>query len=407
MCDSFKVKLQQTTHALGILAYNQRLLINNTTEDDLFALLKQYLEQRQIVKRLESQLKSATLKTKSQSQQIHDQRQRRLNSTNRAAKLHKTIQEIYGIINYHGHHTSPIDQLHYIKKKCEDRLRDAISSEDEDEDELDSRNCTIDDDNNNESIIIHPRVVLPQSSTRKRLIDQDDEKSISPSKRLRYDESRQMINPSSQRIIAQTTFQCYTSLENTTRPFKVSTDIKMIDNSCNEQQSRITIENNDTLSSSTTTTTTFNSTKTASSSSMEQTLPMTPTKFSTVAHRFVSRKIFKPETCFVCLKRINFGSVSYRCSYCSQSTHVNCKENAGSTCKTLSNDATLPPSSPKLATISTLKNTQRQRMINSEPRKTTPRTSTHSSTLQRHLPFERMATQKNMNGNTSKYFPSI
>ncbi|CAF1440580.1 unnamed protein product [Adineta ricciae] len=400
MCDSFKRKLQQTTHALGVLAYNQRLLINNTTEDDLFALLKQYLEQRQVVKRLESQLKSATLKTKSQSQQIHDQRQRRLISTNRAARLHKTIQEIYGIINYHGHHTSPIDQLHYIKKKCEDRLRDVISSEDEDEDELDSRNCTIDDDTN-ESLIIHPRVVLPQSSTRKRLLNQDDDTNISPSKRLCYEGSREMSKPSSQRIIAQTTFQCFTTLENTTQPFTVSTDIKMINNSCRQQTSQL--DSSDTLSSSSSI---VNSTKTASSSSMEQTLPMTPAKMSTIAHRFVSKKIFKPETCFVCLKRINFGSLSYRCSHCSQSTHVNCKENSGLTCKIFSKDATLPPSSPKLATISTLKKNQ-QRVTNSEPRKT-PRTSTHSSTIQRRLPFERISIQKSTNGNTTnKYFPSV
>lgn len=33
---------------------------------DLFALLKRYAEQRQIVKQLENQLKSVTLKTKSQ-----------------------------------------------------------------------------------------------------------------------------------------------------------------------------------------------------------------------------------------------------------------------------------------------------------------------------------------------------
>jgi hypothetical protein len=36
MCDRFKIKLQQTTHALGILAYNQRLLIDNTVEDGRF-----------------------------------------------------------------------------------------------------------------------------------------------------------------------------------------------------------------------------------------------------------------------------------------------------------------------------------------------------------------------------------
>jgi len=73
--------------------------------------------------------------------------------------------------------------------------RDDISSEDED-DELDSRNCTIDDDQN-ESIIIHPRVVIPQSSTKKRLLNPDDEndvqKMISPSKRLRYEDSRQIV----------------------------------------------------------------------------------------------------------------------------------------------------------------------------------------------------------------------
>ncbi len=62
--------------------------------------------------------------------------------------------------------------------------------------------------------------------------------------------------------------------ENLTRPFIVSTDIKMIDT-------------DDTLSSSSTT---INSTKTGSSSSIEST---------TIAHRFISKKIFKPETCFV------------------------------------------------------------------------------------------------------------
>ena len=70
--------------------------------------------------------------------------------------------------------------------------RDVISCEDEDEDELDSRNCTIDDDTN-ESLIIHPRVVLPQSSTRKRLLNQDDDTNISPSKRLCYEGSREMV----------------------------------------------------------------------------------------------------------------------------------------------------------------------------------------------------------------------
>lgn len=78
--------------------------------------------------------------------------------------------------------------------------RDDTYSDEENEDddeELDSRNCTIDDDQN-ESIIIHPRVVLPQSSSKKRLFnaDQDSElnPSISPSKRLRFDESSIRVN---------------------------------------------------------------------------------------------------------------------------------------------------------------------------------------------------------------------
>lgn len=38
MCDSLKIKLQQTTHALGVLAHNQRLLADNTNEDGTRAL---------------------------------------------------------------------------------------------------------------------------------------------------------------------------------------------------------------------------------------------------------------------------------------------------------------------------------------------------------------------------------
>lgn len=150
-----------------------------------------------------------------------------------------------------------------------------------------------------------------------------------------------------------------------------------------------------------------------STSSIEQTLPMTSTKLMNVSHRFVSKKIFKPETCFVvnstvflahvcflnfahrfqCQKRINFGSISYRCSYCSQSSHVNCKENAGSHCKNFSNNTPLPPKSPKTPTVTTLKQTHRQRMINSEPRpKPSPTTTT--SITQRRLPFERMMLHK-------------
>ncbi len=98
---------------------------------------------------------------------------------------------------------------------------------------------------------------------------------------------------------------------------------------------------------------------------------------------------------------MNFGSVSYRCSYCSQSCHGNCKENAGSNCKTLSTNAMLPPYSPKTPLISTLKNTHQQRMVNSEPRKTGI-SSTYTSTIQRRLPFERMMSHKT---NSMKYFP--
>ena len=38
MCDRFKIKLQQTTHALGVLAYNQRLLTDNLVDDGVFSL---------------------------------------------------------------------------------------------------------------------------------------------------------------------------------------------------------------------------------------------------------------------------------------------------------------------------------------------------------------------------------
>lgn len=74
---------------------------------------------------------------------------------------------------------------------------DLVSEEDEDEEELDSRDCTIDDEQN-ESIIMHPRVVLPQTLTKKRLLNSDDdpdfEKTISPSKRLRFDTSHSIVN---------------------------------------------------------------------------------------------------------------------------------------------------------------------------------------------------------------------
>ncbi len=146
------------------------------------------------------------------------------------------------------------DQLKTKLSYC----REDKTSSDEDEDELDSHNCTIDEDQN-ESLIMHPRVVLPQSSTKKRLLNPDDEKDSS--KRLRLEDSQQFIT--------KTTFECY----KTNRPLTITTDIKMIDHSSS----------------------TINSTKTESTSSIEQTLPLN-------THRFISKKIFKPETCFVVSK---------------------------------------------------------------------------------------------------------
>ncbi|UJR14060.1 hypothetical protein I4U23_001057 [Adineta vaga] len=371
MSDKIKIKFQQTIHALDVLAYNQRLLRDNINEDDLLIWVKRYVDQRKVVKQLENQLKCAISKTKSQSQQIHDQRKRRLDSSNRAMRLHKTLEEIYDLINYRGQHTSPIDQLHYIKRLCEDKLREdklVLSDEDDDDDEIDSHNCTIDDDDQNDSLIMHPRVVLSQTSVKKHPLNhsnnRDLHETIVPLKRVRHEDT--------QEFVTKTTIDCY----NTTRPFKITTDIKVIDNSS--------------LS------TTINSTKTESiSSSMEQTIPskVCTTTTTTTTHRFISKKIFKPETCFVCLKRINFGSVSYRCSHCSQSSHADCKENADTNCKTLLNKAMLPPYSPRTPLIQSSKTTHRQRMVNSEPRKTLL-SSSHVSTIQRRLPFERMILLK-------------
>jgi hypothetical protein len=69
----------------------------------------------------------------------------------------------------------------------------------------------------------------------------------------------------------------------------------------------------------------------------------------------------------------------------------------------------LPPYSPKpSSTISILKNTHRQRMVNSEPRKATVIPIHTSSTIQRRLPFEGMMSHKTNHGNNnSKYFPSV
>ena len=144
--------------------------------------------------------------------------------------------------------------------------------DDDDDDEIDSHNCTIDDDDQSESLIVHPRVVLSHTSTKKHLVDHTNERvsqdTIVPMKRSRQDDKK--------KFVTKTTIDCY----NTTRPFTITTDIKVIDNSS-----------------------TMNSTKTESTSSIEQTLPLnitTPSKLPTiVTHRFVSKKIFKPENCFV------------------------------------------------------------------------------------------------------------
>ena len=61
----------------------------------------------------------------------------------------------------------------------------------------------------------------------------------------------------------------------------------------------------------------------------------------------------------------------------------------------------LPPYSPKTPLIPTSKNTHRQRMVSSEPRKTGMSSGT-TSTLQRRLPFERMMSHK-----TNKYLPPM
>ncbi len=120
MCDRFKIKLQQTTHALGILAYNQRLLFDNTADDGGFWIDFCFLKKIQLFRficfiktiyRTETDcqttwksIEKCYIKNKitevkvlfywkkkfnffTYSQQIQDQRQRRLNSANRAARL--------------------------------------------------------------------------------------------------------------------------------------------------------------------------------------------------------------------------------------------------------------------------------------------------------------------------------
>ncbi|CAF3545330.1 unnamed protein product [Rotaria socialis] len=50
------------------------------------------------------------------------------------------------------------------------------------------------------------------------------------------------------------------------------------------------------------------------------------------AHNFISRNILIPETCCVCLKRIHFGKLAYRCQSCSALCHTGCKENCSTLC---------------------------------------------------------------------------
>ncbi|UJR21733.1 hypothetical protein I4U23_024808 [Adineta vaga] len=50
------------------------------------------------------------------------------------------------------------------------------------------------------------------------------------------------------------------------------------------------------------------------------------------AHYFISRNILIPETCCVCLKRIHFGKLAYRCQACNALCHTGCKENCTTLC---------------------------------------------------------------------------
>lgn len=295
------------------LTLNQNLIQTESIEQDFLTLLKIYKEQRKILKQVQYQLKCVTLKTKSQSQQIQDQRERRLLETRRANRLHRTIQQIYDTISYRS---SSVEQFSYIKKLCEDRLRkEKISSDDEDE--IDSHNCTIDEEHN-DSIVLHPRVVLPKSTGRKRRITELNGRN------------------------------------------SISVDFSdPIGVSHHDWQRR------------TSPSTTIDTTKNQSISSNEQTLNNN--------HRFISKKFFRPETCFVCLKRIHFGSMAYRCSFCSQSSHVMCRENAKMPCR-LSTESVA--CSPRKQIVAVFKTSHRQQPIHSEPRKTATLQSSNLSTIQ-------------------------
>ncbi|CAF1445598.1 unnamed protein product, partial [Didymodactylos carnosus] len=232
------------------------------------------------------------------------------------------------------------------------------------------------------------------------------------------------------RIIATATFDFTNNL---TRPFTVTTNIQHIDSSdtsagsiitfCenNNHDSRLQLTNKQHSSSNCTTDDNYDlhsvstSTKTSSTSSIEQTIPvpqhhpMTPLKMyqkqeyftplaqnntvqsietpptikggTTLPHRFISRKIFKPETCCVCHKRINFGSVAYRCSACCLSCHFDCREN----CQLIQCSKSVAADLNTKTPLSSLKYSNR--IVNSEPRyKKTPKktaTATHTPVAQR------------------------
>ncbi|CAF1187865.1 unnamed protein product, partial [Didymodactylos carnosus] len=50
------------------------------------------------------------------------------------------------------------------------------------------------------------------------------------------------------------------------------------------------------------------------------------------AHNFISKSILMPETCCVCIKRIHFGKLAYRCLSCNTLCHASCKENCTTLC---------------------------------------------------------------------------
>ncbi|CAF4847550.1 unnamed protein product [Rotaria sp. Silwood1] len=56
------------------------------------------------------------------------------------------------------------------------------------------------------------------------------------------------------------------------------------------------------------------------------------TRLHSKIHNFISRNILIPEICCVCLKRIHFGKLAYRCQTCNALCHTGCKENCTTLC---------------------------------------------------------------------------